>query len=130
MTSKLQFRQGYEKPLHYPCTILIKVKPDCSFDKRLYCDISSVYFRREKDWDICNLKDKIEWWCYATDLERYIKQSQKDLEIARKALVDARDALEGAETSLLFIDFKLAAAGIRNEITEIDNTLEQIEHKE
>lgn len=80
------FRQGYEKPLHYPCTIMAKAKPGCSYDKRLYCDIFSLYYKCEKEWDISDLKDKIEWWCYATDLERYIKQSQKDLEIARTAL--------------------------------------------
>ena len=86
------FRQGYEKPLHYPCTVLMKAKPGCSYDKRLYCDIFSLYYKCEKEWDMGDLKDKIEWWCYATDLERYIKQSQKDLEIATKALKDIMES--------------------------------------
>lgn len=83
---KCPFRQGYEKPLHYPCTLLIKLKPGCSYDKRLYCDIFSLYYKCEKEWDMGDLTDKIEWWCYATDFERYITQLQKDLEITRKAL--------------------------------------------
>lgn len=95
MTSELKkpFRQGYEKPLHYPCTILIKTKPGCSYDKRLYCDIFSLYYKCEKEWDMGDLKNKIEWWCYATDLERYIKQLQKDLE-------DAQEEIERLETEL------------------------------
>ena len=71
----------------------MKAKRGCSYDKRLYCDIFSLYYKCEKEWDMGDLKDKIEWWCYATDLERYIKQSQKDLEIAKKALTDAKQTL-------------------------------------
>ena len=110
------FRQGYEKPLHYPCTVLMKAKPGCSYDKRLYCDIFSLYYKREKDWDIGDLKDKIEWWCYATDLERYIKQLQKDLETATKALNLAK--------------WWLGSSCIASAEKAIDKALEQIEHKE
>lgn len=112
------FRQGYEKPLHYPCTIMVKAKPGCSYDKRLYCDIFSLYYKCEKEWDISDLKDKIEWWCYATDLERYIKQTQKDLEIAIKALKEIRQhGLEDTAT-------RFAMGFIA------DKALIQIEHKE
>lgn len=112
------FRPGYEKPLHYPCTLLMKAKPGCSYDKRLYCDIFSIYYKCEKEWDIGDLKDKIEWWCYATDLERYIKQLQKDLEIATNAL-----KLYCGKDVWYCWDSKIDAG-------QAEEALEQIEHKE
>lgn len=123
MTNKLQLRQGYEKPLHYPCTIMVKAKPNKSIDKRLYCDIFSIYFKREKEWDMSILKDNIEWWCYATDLERYIKQSQKDLKILKEALLDAKQTL-----FYCWDDYNIIAAKCTAE--NIEKVLEQINEKE
>lgn len=116
------FRPGYEKPLHYPCTLLMKAKPGCSYDKRLYCDIFSLYYKCEKEWDMGDLKDKIEWWCYATDLERYIKQLQKDLKIATKALKDI--------ASGQIIEHSVFGHESDNKIAIARKALEQIEHKE
>lgn len=115
----------------------MKAKPGCSYDKRLYCDIFSLYYKCEKEWDMGDLKDKIEWWCYATDLERYIKQLQKDLGIATKAL-------EEIDTTRCIPQQTLISLGKFSKTTRfnagniicvatpdyIHNTLEQIEHKE
>lgn len=65
---------------------------------------------------------------YKNELSIALMQTQHDLEICKQALINAKDKLEGAETSLLFLKCNLTAAGLRTEIADIDNTLKQITH--
>lgn len=68
--------------------------------------------------------------CGTKNLWAALIQSQHDLEICKQALINAKDKLEGAETSLLFLKCNLTAAGLRTEIADIDNTLKQITHNQ